>query len=71
MQVRSSSTRNTHWWFLAVLLVVAVGCGRNTGKVSIGGDVSYDGQPVASGTIIFTPVEGRSPPSERIPLAFW
>ena len=63
MRVRSSRTANIHGWFLAVLLVVAAGCGRNTGKVSIGGDVSYDGQPVASGTIIFTPVEGTQGPS--------
>lgn len=67
MRVRRSRTANIHWnapwWFLAVLLVFAAGCGRNTGKVSIGGDVSYDGQPVASGTIIFTPVEGTQGPS--------
>ena len=63
MRVRSSRTGNNHWGFLAVLLVFAAGCGRNTGKVSIGGDVSYDGQPVASGTIIFTPVEGTQGPS--------
>ena len=63
MRVRSSRTANIHWLFLAVLLVFAAGCGRNTGKVSIGGDVSYDGQPVATGTIIFTPVEGTQGPS--------
>ena len=63
MRVRSSRTANIRWLFLVVLLVVAAGCGRNTGKVSIGGDVSYDGQPVASGTIIFTPVEGTQGPS--------
>ena len=63
MRVRSSLTGNIHGWFLAVLLVVAAGCGRNTGKVSIGGDVSYDGEPVASGTIVFMPVEGTQGPS--------
>ena len=63
MPVRSSRTANIHGWFLAVLLAFTVGCGRNTGKVSIGGDVSYDGQPVASGTIIFAPVEGTQGPS--------
>ncbi|MFM8633657.1 MAG: hypothetical protein ACKOEX_02420 [Planctomycetia bacterium] len=46
-----------------MLVVFAAGCGRTTGQVSIGGDVSYDGQPVASGTIIFTPVEGTQGPA--------
>lgn len=63
MRAPSSRTANTHGLFVAVLLVCAAGCGRNTGTVSIGGAVSYDGQPVASGTIIFMPVEGTQGPS--------
>ncbi|MFM7291027.1 MAG: hypothetical protein ACKO6B_07330 [Planctomycetia bacterium] len=51
------------WGGLAVFVGFAAGCGRTTGQVSIGGDVSYDGQPVASGTIIFTPVEGTQGPA--------
>ena len=42
-----------------LLLVFAVGC--NTSPASVSGTVTYNGQPVASGEISFTPADGKGP----------
>lgn len=63
MRAACSRPALTAPFFLAVLLGLAAGCGRDTGQVRIRGDVSFDGQPLARGTIVFTPVEGTPGPS--------
>ncbi|MEM8945291.1 MAG: hypothetical protein AAGD11_08920 [Planctomycetota bacterium] len=42
---------------MAILLVVAVGCGKHSGvpRNTIGGSVTYDGRPVPHGKIRFEP----------------
>ena len=42
----------------AVALLAAAGCGRSA---DLSGNVSYDGQPVESGTITFVPADGGGP----------
>lgn len=49
--------------FLGLLLVV-VGCGKSAGdRVGISGTVTFDGQPVQSGSISFRPSESTRGPS--------
>ena len=43
--------------FVAVLLVVCVGCHR--GPSPLGGEVTFDGKPVDEGTISFEPADGK------------
>jgi hypothetical protein len=43
---------------LAVVLCALVGCGSGNNAVKVTGAVSYDGQPVEKGEIIFTPADG-------------
>lgn len=43
------------------VLVVSAGCGRSIETASISGRVTFDGQPVANGTIAFLPVDGKGP----------
>ncbi|HEV3418359.1 MAG TPA: hypothetical protein VG056_16160 [Pirellulales bacterium] len=42
----------------AALLLVIPGCGRST---SISGSVSYEGNAVGNGSIVFQPADGRGP----------
>ncbi len=49
----------TRCLFLAPWLLLCLpGCGPVSNQVPISGTVSYDGQPVAEGTITFMPVSG-------------
>lgn len=43
--------------FVALLLAVCLGCG-GSGGVPVRGEVTYDGQPVDSGSITFQPADG-------------
>ena len=44
--------------FLLLTLAAATGCGSG-GAVKLAGDVSFKGQPVENGEIIFTPTDGQ------------
>jgi hypothetical protein len=44
---------------LAALAATSIGCGN--GKVTVQGEVTFDGQPVEQGTIIFEPADGEGP----------
>lgn len=44
--------------WLAVLLLLATGCSRG---VNVEGEVTFDGQPVESGSIVFEPADGQGP----------
>lgn len=39
------------------LLLFAAGCGG--GRANVEGQVTFDGQPVEQGTIVFEPVDGK------------
>ncbi len=43
------------------VMACLTGCGRSDGLTEISGNVSYDGQPVKQGTIIFLPADGMGP----------
>jgi hypothetical protein len=45
--------------FVGAGLLAVVGCGQD-GEPSLSGSVTYNGAPVANGTISFTPIEGES-----------
>ncbi|HEV7282210.1 MAG TPA: hypothetical protein VGN57_18550 [Pirellulaceae bacterium] len=45
---------------LAALVAVVSGCGPSDGRVPIGGDVKFQGAPLANGTIQFAAVDGSS-----------
>jgi hypothetical protein len=45
------------WCLVAVLLAATVGC-RTSPRTRVWGEVSFDGRPVAKGTIEFIPAEG-------------
>ncbi len=54
---------------LAAVIFTAGGC--NDGRlerVPVSGTVSYDGQPVAQGTIRFTPLKGQQVPLSAAPI---
>ena len=46
---------------VAVLLVVAAGCGGSN-RAAVTGEVTLDGQPVEGGTISFIPADGAAGP---------
>lgn len=43
----------------AFVLVAAVGCGPSTGGIPVAGAVTFQGQPLPSGEIVFTPADGQ------------
>lgn len=45
--------------FAVLTLLVCVGCGN--GRYPIAGEVTFDGKPVESGTIVFEPADGQGP----------
>ena len=49
----------------AVALLWLVGCADN-GMVTISGEISFEGEPVADGTIGFFPVDGLGPSAEAV-----
>lgn len=49
-------------WILGILLLASAGCGSDsTGRVAIEGKVTYAGQPVKEGTIIFRSLDASLP----------
>lgn len=53
------SIRCARWWVVVVVLTWLVGCGHNgPTRYDMSGKVTFQGQPVPSGTIAFEPVEG-------------
>ncbi|MCC9608073.1 hypothetical protein LOC68_01825 [Blastopirellula sp. JC732] len=46
-------------WICAAAILVAVGCGR--GGIPLLGEVTYNGQPLDSGSIVFIPADGVGP----------
>lgn len=52
--------RLTGLMMVAVLLTTVVGCGEGTGgKAKIAGAVTYQGEAIPEGEIIFTPISGE------------
>lgn len=54
---------------VAVLVVAVAGCGSSDDQMetsSVTGTVTYDGKPVATGTVMFTPVGGGPPATGQI-----
>ena len=50
-------------FYLAVAVLVITACGKGRlERVPVSGTVSYDGQPVAQGTIRFAPLSGQKVP---------
>jgi hypothetical protein len=47
---------------LPILILAVSGCGPGDGKVSVTGKVTFDGNPMSDGYVIFTP-EGGGPPA--------
>jgi hypothetical protein len=45
---------------LSPAMLLAAGCGDNSGLSQVRGRVTLDGQPLAEATVLFTPVEGGS-----------
>ncbi len=50
---------------LATFLFVS-GCGSSDGLTAVSGTVTYDGQPVAKGTVNFTPADGNGPTAAAV-----
>ncbi len=53
-------------WLIAVCAVsmAGSGCSSDSGKGTVSGTVTLDGQPLQSGLIRFVPVDGRTPTAE-------
>lgn len=54
------------WWIL--ILLFAVGCGGSGPGMRVWGTVTYQGQPIQEGQIVFTPIEGTPGPSTGGPI---
>jgi hypothetical protein len=52
-----------HLFFTLLLLPIMIGCSNNNpqGRVAIRGEVTFDGQPLEQGDILFTSVTGMTP----------
>lgn len=58
------------WLFLSVVALVVAGCGGDgLTRGSVSGKVTFDGQPVAKGTIRFTPTGGTKGPMAMAEIA--
>jgi hypothetical protein len=54
-----------HWLFAVYAISMAVGgCSADTGKGTVSGTVTLDGQPLKSGLIRFVPADGQTPTAE-------
>jgi hypothetical protein len=51
-------SKNTVTWLKVGLLTAVIGCGSSK-EVSIKGSVTFDGQPVGPGSIVFAPETGN------------
>jgi hypothetical protein len=56
--------RRTSFFLLVLGALLAAGCGSSTGKGTVEGTVTLDGQPLKSGLIRFVPVDGKSPTAD-------
>lgn len=52
-------TRLNAWLLLVALCLVTIGCGGGSDKQSVSGTVTFDGQPVPEGEIIFRPADNK------------
>lgn len=51
-------------WVCTLLSLCFVGCGADTGgRIGVSGKVTFQGKPLASGTIEFSPTDGKGSPS--------
>ena len=57
---RQDSRHGIAIWLLAGLLAVCLGCGGND-LTTVEGTVTFDGQPVEAGSIVFEPADGAGP----------
>jgi hypothetical protein len=48
---------------LAAACVLACGCGSNGEKIAVSGQVTFDGKPIASGEIVFEPIDSGGRPA--------
>lgn len=53
---------------LAVLAVIAAGCGRSPTPMRVWGEVTFDGQPLPEGTIAFTSIAPHTGPATGGPI---
>jgi len=54
----SSLRFNTSVFALPLAIVVVVGCGNDTGEVSVTGSVTFKGRPLPSASLAFYPSDG-------------
>jgi hypothetical protein len=54
------------WLCVAVCFAALVGCSGRSNRGVVTGTVTFDGQPLKSGTIRFIPADGRTPTSDAI-----
>ncbi len=50
-------------YVLLVMVLLVAGCGGADGMYPVRGTVSYEGQPLDGGTILFNPVDASLPPA--------
>ena len=67
----SGSPKRSLWTRRSKLLIIVAfallsGCSEDTGKATIGGTVTLDGEPLKSGIIRFVPVDGQTPTAEAV-----
>ena len=56
--------RPIQWIILWALATATIGCAPDSGKGTVTGTVTLDGQPLKSGLIRFVPVDGQTPTAE-------
>ena len=49
---------------LTLCLAAVGGCSSTSGKGTVAGEVTFDGQPLKEGVIRFVPVDGKSPTAD-------
>jgi hypothetical protein len=53
----------------ALALTLAPGCSPDGGRVGVSGNITLDGQPLESGSILLVPIEGTMSPSAGSDIA--
>ena len=62
--MKIAAVKKVYFIAIAICLTVSIGCGGNDGRIVVKGTVSYDGQPIENGMIVFMPLPNESGGSE-------
>lgn len=55
MKIAAAAVKVNAWWFVGIMACIAAGCNPQNDNYIVTGKVSYDGQPLSRGQVVFEP----------------